>query len=490
MGTKIPPVAMTTCLLSIDAVEKKARELAAGACYARRSERRGQMPATRHGKQGKGQGMKRLGMTAARIASSLVISTALLGFSGVAHAQASHQAVAASPPGISSERLDRLRAELQRYVDEGRLAGAVVRVSQNGTPVLSEAVGWRDREAGDPMQEDSIFRIASQTKALTSVAVLMLMEEGKLLLGDPVGKHLPEWQNPTVAVATPEGGYDIVPADRPITIRDLLTHTAGISYGGGPAEQAWRNAGLAGWYFADRSEPVSAAVARMASLPMAEQPGEKFVYGYNTDILGVIVEKLSGMSLQAFLDERLITPLGMKDTSFYLPREKAGRLAVVYEAEQGGVRRAADADAWTGGGHFGQGHYLHGPRVAYSGGAGLLSTAADYSRFLEMLRQGGELDGRRYLGRKSVELMTSNHLGQIEYDPGMGFGLGFAIRLDLGAAGQPGSEGEFSWGGAYHSQYWVDPKEGLTVVYLTQLLPGGDIDDHGKLRTLIYQAVE
>ncbi|RIV79685.1 serine hydrolase domain-containing protein [Pelagerythrobacter aerophilus] len=428
---------------------------------------------------------------AVKVVSGLLVSTAMLGGVGSAQAQAPAQAVEAPAAStISAERLGRLRTQLQRYVDEGRLAGAVVMIQQDGKRVFSEAVGWRDKEARDPMREDTIFRIASQTKALTSVAVMMLMEEGKLLLDDPVGKHLPAWKETTVAVATPEGGYETVPANRPITIRDLLTHTAGISYGSGPAEDAWRDAGLFGWYFANRSEPVSSAVAHMASLPMAAQPGEKFVYGYNTDILGVIVEKLSGKSLQEFLDERLIKPLGMKDTSFYLPREKADRLAVVYEGEGGGLRRAADANAWKAGGHFGQGHYLDGPRVAYSGGAGLLSTAADYSRFLEMMRRGGELDGRRYLSGKSVELMVSNHLGEIGFDPGMGFGLGFSIRTDLGAAGEPGSEGEFGWGGAYHSQYWVDPEERLTVTYMTQLLPAGDIDDHGKLRALIYQAID
>ncbi len=425
------------------------------------------------------------------LALGLLACTVSLGSAGVSHAQLpGRTAEAAAPTAISAQRLQRLRALLQRYVDEGKLAGAVVRIQQDGKPVFSEAVGWRDRESRAPMREDSIFRIASQTKALTSVAVLMLMEEGKLLLDDPVGKHLPEWKTTTVAVATPDGGYAVVPAKRPITIRDLLTHTAGISYGTGPAEKAWRDAGLAGWYFADRREPVAQVVARMAALPMAAQPGEKFVYGYNTDILGVIVEKLGGMSLQAFFDERLIKPLGMNDTSFYLPREKAGRLAAVYQAGKSGLTRAADADTATAADRFGQGHYLNGPRIAYSGGAGLLSTAADYSRLLEMLRRGGELDGRRYLSRKSVELMVSNHLGGIEHTPGMGFGLGFSIRTDLGAAGLPGTEGEFGWGGAYHSQYWVDPKERLTVTYMTQLLPAGDVDDHGKLRALIYQAID
>lgn len=427
----------------------------------------------------------------ARTASGLLAAAALFGCIGVSSAQVpARSPTASAAPAVSAERLNRLRAQLERYVDQGQLAGAVVQIQQDGRTIFSQAVGWRDKEARDPMREDTIFRIASQTKALTSVAAMMLMEEGKLLLDDPVGKHLPEWEKTTVAVAKPAGGYDVVPATRPITIRDLLTHTAGISYGSGPGEKAWRDAGLFGWYFADRGEPMSGPVARMASLPMAAQPGEQFVYGYNTDILGVIVEKISGKTLQAFLDERLIKPLGMKDTSFYLPREKASRLAVVYSAEGESLRRAADPGAWQMGGHIGQGHYLNGPRTAFSGGAGLLSTASDYGRFLDMMRQGGALDGRRYLSRKSVELMVANHLGSVPYGAGMGFGLGFSIRLDLGKAGEPGSEGEFGWGGAYHSQYWVDPQERLTVVYMTQLLPAGNIDDHGKLRALIYQAVE
>lgn len=407
-----------------------------------------------------------------------VLAAAMLANSTVAMAQTASPAPAAH--AISAERMDRVRQMLQAYVDQGKIAGAVVQVRQDGREVFSAAVGWRDRETKSQMQKDSIFRIASQTKALTSVAIMMLSEDGKLLLNDPIGKYLPEWSKTTVAVANPAGGYSVVPAKRPITIRDLLTHTSGISYGSGPGEKAWKDAGITGWYFADRKEPVSAVVARMAALPMAAQPGEAFVYGYSTDILGVIVEKVSGKTLDAFLSERLIQPLGMKDTSFYLPRDKTARLATVYAAGEGGVKPAPAS---------GQGHYLDGPRVAFSGGAGLLSTASDYSRFLEMLRRGGELDGRRYLSRKSVDLMTSNHLN-IPYEPGKGFGLGFSIREDVGKAGEPGSKGEFAWGGAYHSTYWVDPAEGLTVVYMTQLMPAGDIDDHGKLRTLIYQAVE
>ena len=231
---------------------------------------------------------------------------------------------------------------MKAYVEQGKLAGAVVMIHQDGREVFSEAYGWRDKEASDPMREDTIFRIASQTKALTSVAVMMLMEEGKLVLDDPLGKFLPEWQKTNVAVAKERGGYDVVPAKRAITIRDLLTHTAGISYGTGPAEKAWKDAGVYGWYFADKREPVSAVVSRMAKLPMAAQPGEQWVYGYNTDILGVVVEKLSGQTLDQFLRLRLIEPLGMNDTSFCLPPEKANRFAVVYSMTRGKLERAAE----------------------------------------------------------------------------------------------------------------------------------------------------
>jgi CubicO group peptidase (beta-lactamase class C family) len=422
------------------------------------------------------------------VTTAALLAAAPANVVGVAKAQA-QRATIDGQRGVSAERIARVTQVLQAYVDQGRIAGAVVQIQQDGRTVHATAVGWRDKEARDPMRQDSIFRIASQTKALTTVAVMMLMEEGRLVLSDPIGKYPPEWSKTTVAVSKAGGGYDVVPAKRAITVRDLLTHTAGVSYGPGPAEKAWRDAGIHGWYFADRAEPVAAVVARMAALPMAEQPGEKFVYGFNTDILGVLVEKLSGTTLKAFLTERLIRPLKMQDTAFYLPEDKAGRLATVYAADPTGVRRAPEPGTTQGGSQLGQGHYLRGPRMAYSGGAGLLSTAADYSRFLEMLRRGGELDGRRYLGRKTVELMVANQLDTVSYQPGMGFGLGFSIRTDLGKAGEPGSEGEYGWGGAYHSKYWIDPRERLTVVYMTQLIPAGDIDDHGKLRALIYQAL-
>ena len=387
--------------------------------------------------------------------------------------------------GLSSERLKRLSEALKGYVKEGKLPGGVVLVARRGKVAYVEAFGQRDREAGAPMREDSIFRIASQTKALVSVGVMMLQEEGRLLISDPVGKYLPEFRETTVAVPKQGGGYEVVKAKRPITIRDLLTHTSGVGYGGGVARDRWEAAKITGWYFADRDEPVGATVARMAALPFDAQPGERWNYGYSTDILGALVERVSGQTLDEYLRARVLEPLGMKDTHFYLPESKADRFAVVYSAkESGGLERAPEP-----GGMVGQGAYVKGPRKSFSGGAGLLSTANDYARFLSMLLNGGELDGKRLLSRKSVELMTVDHLDGKPYQAGQGFGLGFSVVKDLGARGQPGSVGEFGWGGAYHSTYWVDPKEQLVVVYFTQVIPARGLDDHDKLRALVYQAI-
>lgn len=385
---------------------------------------------------------------------------------------------------VSSERLDRLTSTLQQYVDDRQLAGAVALVARRGRVVYHEAVGMRDIESSEAMRKDAIFRIASQTKALVSVAVMILQEQGKLLISDDLSKYLPEFEATTVAVQQDDGGYAVEPSRRPITLRDLLTHTAGIDYGTGIAEDRWAKADIQGWYFAHRDESVRDTVTRMASLPFSAHPGERFVYGYNTDILGAVIERVSGQSLYTFLREAILDPLGMHDTHFYLPPNKVGRLATVYSATDRGLKRAPEPGLGIG-----QGHYVKGPRVSFSGGAGLLSTAEDYARFLQMLLNGGSLDGRRVLSRKSVELMTVDHLNGIPFRAGQGFGLGFSVVTDLGARGQPGSVGEFGWGGAYHSTYWVDPQEGLVVVYLTQLIPAGGLDEHSKLRALVYQAL-
>jgi CubicO group peptidase (beta-lactamase class C family) len=270
--------------------------------------------------------------------------------------------------GMSSERLARLTAAMDRYVQEGRLAGAVTTVLKDGNVVYEEAVGYRDLESGSRMTADVIFRIASQTKAIVSVGIMMLQEEGELLISDPVSKYLPSFRNTTVAVRRDGGGYDVVPAARQITLRHLLTHTAGIAYGSGPGSDRWEEAGITGWYFAHRDEPVRQTVDRMAALPFQAQPGEAFVYGYNTDILGAVIEAVSGQTLDVFLRERIFEPLDMRDTHFYLPTAKRSRLATVYGLRSS-LTRAPD-----GAGMEAQGQYVDGPRRSFSGGAGLLST--------------------------------------------------------------------------------------------------------------------
>ena len=340
------------------------------------------------------------------------------------------------------------------------------------------------------MEIDDIFRIASQTKAMISVGIMILQEKGQLLISDPVGKYIPKYNSTTVAVKT-EDGYKVVPANRQITIRDLLTHTAGVGWGFGPGGDQWKKADIIGWYFAHRKTSIQSTVNQISSLPMDAQPGERFVYGLSTDILGALIEVVSGQPLDKFLQKEIFNPLEMTDTHFYLPVNKHHRLSTVYSSTENGIALSPNPGKRIGAGMIGQGHYINGPRKSFSGGAGLLSTAEDYATFLQMMLNGGTFNKQRILSRKSVELMTVDHLGSIEFPwtNGVGFGLGFSIVKDLGKRGTLGSEGEFGWGGAYHSTYWVDPKEDLVVVYFTQLIPANNIDDQQKLRSLIYQAI-
>jgi CubicO group peptidase (beta-lactamase class C family) len=395
-----------------------------------------------------------------------------------------------APPlevGLAPDRLARLDSVMNAYVSEGRIAGMVTLVARQGQVAQMKGYGTIDIASGQPMPADAIFRIASQTKALVSVAAMILVEEGRLLLSDPVADYIPAFAQSSVAVVEGEGDarrVTEVPARRPMTIRDLLTHTSGLGYGGGPSSEQWRAAGIQGWYFADRAEPIAATVERIATLPLDAHPGERYVYGYSTDVLGVVVERISGMSLDAFIRSRITEPLGMRDTHFYLPPEKASRLAAVHAAtESGGVERAP-AD-----GSNGQGAYLSGPRQSFSGGAGLLSTANDYARFLQMLLDGGELDGVRVLGPATVALMTRDHLGPVYTAPGAGFGLGFEVTEDPGLAGKMDSPGAFRWGGAYFSTYWVDPEQELVAVFLAQLIPSRGLDLHEKFSNLVYQSI-
>jgi CubicO group peptidase (beta-lactamase class C family) len=386
--------------------------------------------------------------------------------------------------GMSSERLARVDSLLDGYVNEGRIGGIVALVLRDGKAVYERAVGWRDQEAGRKMTMDTIFRIASQSKALTSVAILQLMEEGKLTVNERAGKYIPSFEKTTVLSPADNTTQ---PAKRPITIRDLLTHTAGISYGQPPAFAArYEPKGLGpaagfGWYFADKNEPICQTMETLGTLPFDAHPGERYVYGYNTDVLGCIVEKASGLSLDEYLRVRITGPLGMTDTYFYLPPEKADRLAVVYgSGPDGKAVRAPD-------GARGQGHYVEGPRKSFSGGAGLVSTARDYATFLEALRQGGALGKSRILSPHAVQLMTTNQVGELKSPPGLGFGYGFETHDRYGASGMV-SVGSWGWGGAYGTWYRVDPKERLTLVLMLQMIPN-DTDVREKFSNAVYQAL-
>jgi CubicO group peptidase (beta-lactamase class C family) len=396
------------------------------------------------------------------------------------------KAAAPASPGISAVRLKRLDALLQKYVDDNQIGGAVALVLRDGSPVYERAVGWSDKEAGRKMRTDTIFRIASQSKAITSTAILALVEEGKVGITEPVSHFIPTFAKTTVAVRA-DGGITMVPATRPITVRDLLTHTAGISYGTEPLVASLYEAkGLGpaagnGWYTADKTEPICETMERLGTLPFVAQPGEAYVYGYNTDILGCVVEKASGMPLDEFIRTRVTGPLGMKDTGFFLAPEQRERLATVYASgPDGTIVRAPE-------GSKGQGHYVEGPKKSFAGGAGLVSTARDYARFLEMIRRGGALGGVRILAPRTVDLMTTNQSGVLHSTTGLGFGFGFETVDRYGAKGMSGV-GAFGWGGAYGTTYEVDRIGHLVVVLMIQLMPS-TTDIQQKFSNVVYQAL-
>jgi CubicO group peptidase (beta-lactamase class C family) len=387
---------------------------------------------------------------------------------------------------VAGDRLARIDKVLQQAVDDNSIPGAVALVLRDGRPIYEKAFGWSDKESGRKMATDAVFRIASQSKAFTSVAVLALMEEGALTLTTPVSQFIPTFAKTTVAVKNGDQ-VTMEPARRPITIKDLLTHTAGISYGTDAAVSALYEAkGLGpaagfGWYTADKEERICDTMERLGTLPFVAQPGEAYVYGYNTDILGCIVERASGMALDEFIARRITTPLGLKDTHFFLPQDQRARLTTVYgSGPDGKIVRAPE-------GARGQGHYVDGPRKSFAGGAGLLSTARDYARFLEMIRNGGALDGARILAPRTVALMTTNQVGTLHSKEGLGFGLGFETTDRYGASGLS-SVGTFGWGGAYGSTYRVDPDAHLVIVFMIQLIPNRT-DVPQKFPNLVYQAL-
>jgi CubicO group peptidase (beta-lactamase class C family) len=393
-------------------------------------------------------------------------------------------------PGLIPDRLNRIDSAIEAEVAAGKIPGAVALIARNGQVAYHKQFGFADIDSQTPMQLDSIFRIASMTKAVTSVAVMMLHEQGHFQLSDPVAKYIPDFAAMSVISEVDEQGNvkATVPATKPIRIIDLLTHSSGIAYPFIPSklQAAYQEAGII-----DGPTTLDVRLAEqmklLAKQPLLFEPGSAFTYGLSTDLLGYLVEVISGRSLGRFLDEEIIQPLGMQDTHFYLPEDKADRLVTLYSHVDGtGLVAYQSSDFDTG---ANEALYpVSGAKTYYSGGAGLSSTVADYTRFLQMLLNDGELDGVRLLGRKSVELMRTARIDW-DGDEVPDFGLGFAVVSDIGRRGELSSVGTYAWGGAFNTAFWIDPAEQLVGVYMSQARPTqSDMDD--RFRALVYQALE
>ena len=385
--------------------------------------------------------------------------------------------------GISGDRLIRIDKMIQQNIDSGWIAGAVGFIARNGKIVYYKSFGVNNIESKTLMHRDDIFRIASQTKAITSVAVMMLFEEGKLLLDDPVSKYIPEFANPMVIDKFNEKDttYTTVKANREITIRDLLTHTSGIDYAGiGSAHMnaIYAKSGIPTGFVSEKLI-LGDKIRKLGKLPLVHQPGEKFTYGLNVDVLGYLVEILSGESLDKYFHSHIFEPLGMNDTYFYLPASKYDRLVKV-SAEDNNHHLVNAAAAFV--------NYPLVQGTYYSGGAGLSSTIKDYATFLQMLLNKGEYNGKRLLSRRTVELMTTNQIGDLNLGSDK-FGLGFEITTARGQAKLGLSEGSFSWGGYFATTYWADPKEHLVCLLFLQQSPFSHSEIQDKFKAMVYQAL-
>jgi CubicO group peptidase (beta-lactamase class C family) len=391
---------------------------------------------------------------------------------------------------FSPERLQRIDNLVKQYVDSGWIKGADALIARNGKIVYNKAFGLANAEQKLPMKTDEIFRIASQTKAITSVAVMMLFEEGKFLLDDPISKYIPSFAHPKVlAEFNPKDStYTTINAKREVTIRDLLTHTSGIDYaqiGSNNMKAIYAKAGLQAGFVTDKIL-LADAINKLGTLPLAHQPGERFTYGLNVDVLGYLVEKLSGKSLDQFFKERIFKPLGMNDTYFYLPKEKYGRLAAVYTPDK--QQQLIKWNATTFPGVSADYPIVNG--TYYAGGAGLSSTTKDYAILLQMLLNNGVYNGHRFLARHTVEIMTTNQIGNLNVWDGNKFGLGFEINTNAGQAKLGQTEGSFSWGGFFGTIYWVDPKEHLVCLFFVQEYPYPHGELNEKFKALVYAALE
>lgn len=401
------------------------------------------------------------------------------------------QTAAPSFAQVSEERLQRIDRLVQQYIDSGWINGATAIIARNGKIIYYKGLGYDDAGTKKPLQKDAIMRIASQTKAITSVAVMMLYEEGKFLLDDAVSKYIPEFKNPVVLDHFNETDttYTTIPAKSEITIRQLLTHTSGIQYaqiGSKIFKAIYAKAGIVAGIGVDRIK-LADVMKKLGPLPLAHQPGEKFTYGLNTDVLGYLVEVVSGMSFDIFLKKRIFDPLGMKDTWFYLPADKQNRLATLYtEDDSKHIKKAPETMDINGA------FYSDYPKTNgtyFSGGGGLASTAYDYAIFMQMLLNNGVYNGKRILSRNTIRMMTTNQIGDLTLGHGNTFGLGFEIVTEKGSAFSPRPEGSYSWGGMFSSSYWIDPKEKIVAQLFLQLYPNSHGDIHEKFKVLTYQAL-
>jgi CubicO group peptidase (beta-lactamase class C family) len=396
--------------------------------------------------------------------------------------------------GLDAQRLRRIDTHFRRYVDDGRLAGWQVMVSRHGKVAHLTSYGLADKEAGRSVETDTVWRIYSMTKPVTSVAAMMLWEEGAFELSDPVSRWLPEFAEPRVYVGGPATRPVTVPATEPLRVWHLLTHTAGLTYGFHRVHVTDEIHRLRGFELgAPDGFDLAACVRGWAELPLTFQPGAEWNYSVATDVLGRLVEVLSGQPLDVFFSERIFGPLGMKDTAFWCPEDRQGRLAALYTSAPGRTQTVRAE---------GLGQRVMKPPSWLSGGGGLVSTTRDYTRFTWMLLNGGELEGARLLSPRTVRYMTRNHLpggadlaaygrplfAETRYD-GVGFGLGFGVVIDPVAHRTSTSAGEFHWGGMASTAFWVDPVEELTVVFMTQLLPSSTYPLRTQLRQLVYQAL-
>lgn len=394
--------------------------------------------------------------------------------------------------GFASSRLARLDRTLTAYIEEEKLAGMIMVVARHGQIAYGKPTGWMDREAETPMAMDTIFRIFSMSKIITSVAALMLYEEGHFQLTDPVADYIPGFGEVKVLVETEDGETELVEPEQPIAIWHLLTHTAGLTYGSGetPVDALYRDAQIL-----RLDEPLDEKMARLAELPLRTHPGATWHYSIATDVVGHLVQVVAGMPFETFLAERIFEPLGMADTAFYVPAEKQDRLARVYvpveqdeASPNGGIQPMTLSEddpyhAWA---------TMAEPPAFPSGGGGLVASTEDYLRFAEMLRRRGEMDGVRLLGRKTVDLMTMNHLTpemRPAHDPKMGFGLGVSVTLDVAQTRNLGSVGNFGWSGAASTHVWIDPQEDLVGLLMVQFMPNGQYSIHNQVRMLTYQAL-